>query len=167
MIIIDTKQFPTVWSDLFIGYKSGQDLDREPALTIECITEWIAEYHNLPADTASGDLVTDLYKRGCEVNNYLPTVKARMNSIFAKHKLAFSIWASKTKSSYTGEKQSEASRERKLLTEEQYYLYQNDLINLETLLGWCVDMTFAIKENIYELQTRIKKIISEQPPVQR
>ncbi len=163
MKVIGGKQFPTVWSELFISYESVEALDTEPSVSVVCITEWLEEYHNLPADTSDGNLVDEQLKKGIELINYLPTVSARVHALHAWRRTFTSTWASEKKASYPGEKLSEAARDRMILIEPDYVKYQAELIRLDTIERWCIDMQYALKEALAELNIRMKRIISEQP----
>lgn len=161
------KPYPTLLSELFIQYSTGKDLDSDPALSVVCIADWLTEYKNLPADTVDADSVDNLHKSGCELNAYIPTVVARIHGALALHKVNFISWSATTKTQYTGEKLSDAARERRLQTEEQYTLYHKDFAILETIEKWCVEMAFAIRECLKDLQMREEKIVSDRPLVQR
>jgi len=50
-----------------------------------------------------------------------------------------------------------------VILEKDYQSYKNDLISLETMEGWCDDMVKALRENLQELNIRMKKILAEQP----
>lgn len=163
---VDWK-YPTLLSELFVDYESGKDLDSDPALSVVCIADWLKEYKALPADTVDADSIDDLHKKGCELNAYLPTIVARIHSSLALHKVKFISWSSVTKTQYTGEKLSDAARERKIQCEEQYTLYQKDFAILETIERWCIEMSFSIRECLKDLQMREEKIVSDRPPTQR
>lgn len=163
MKVIGDKQYPTIWSELFIRFKSVEALDEEPTVSVICITEWLEEYHNLPADTSDGNLVNEQLKKGIELINYLPTVSARIHALHAGRRTFVSTWASQKKASYPGEKLSEAARDRMILVESEYTEYQSELIRFDTMERWCIDMQYALKEALAELNIRMKRIISEQP----
>lgn len=163
MKVIDGKQFPTVWSELFIGCKTIEGLDTEPAVSVTCIAEWLEKYHELPADTSNVNVVDGLYKEGVELINYLPSVSARVHALHAKCKIGTSVLASEKKASFPGEKLSEAARDRMILTEPDYIKNQNDLLMLDTMERWCIDMSFSLKDALNELNMRMKRIVSEQP----
>ena len=163
---VDGKKFPTVWSDLFLNFDSVKDMDTESTISVKCVTDWIEEFNNMK-ETNSGDAVDDLYKRGCILNDYLPSVKWRIHNMNAKHNLEYSTWKSRTTTGYVAEigqkEPSEAARERRVILEKDYQSYKNELISLETMEGWCDDMVKALRENLQELNIRMKKILAEQP----
>jgi hypothetical protein len=167
MKTIGGKQFPTIWSDLAISIESMDALDTEPSVSVVCITDWLNKYHNLPTDTSDGNLVDDLYKEGIELIAYLPSVTARVRILHGQCKGASETWASAQKASYSGEKLSEAARDRMILVEPKYTEFRNSLIMLDTYERWCTDMWFALKEALNELNMRMKRIINDQPPMPR
>ena len=163
MKVIGGKQYPTIWSDLTIGFESVEALDTEPSVSIVCIDEWLEKHHNLPPDTVSCSLVDNLYHEGIELISYLPSVYSRIHTLHEQCKLSLSTWASATKASFPGEKLSEAARDRMILVEPRYTELQNYIIILERNERWCTDMWFALKEALNELNMRMKRIMSEQP----
>jgi hypothetical protein len=164
MKVIGGKQLPTIWSDLSVSRESLESLDTEPAVSIVCVADWINKYHDFPPDTCNINLVDELYKEGIELLFYLPTVFARVHSLNLLYKIASEKWTSATKASFPGEKLSEAARDRMILVEEKYIIYQENLAMLERNEKWCTDMVFALKDALNELNMRMKRIISEQPP---
>lgn len=163
---IDNKQFPTVWTELFLDMDKISSLDNEPTLSIKDFPLWIDEYHKMPAD-ASLDEIDALLRQGAVLLDYLPTVKWRVSCMYELHKLKADIWKSRTTTNYTGEKLSEAARERMVVLEDEYQLFQNGIIRLRVMQGWCEDMMRSFRDSIMALYTLLKVRGNEQPPLLR
>jgi len=161
---IDNKQFPTVWTELFLDIDKISSLDNEPTLSIKDFPLWIDEYHKMPAD-ASLDEIDALLRQGAVLLDYLPTVKWRVSCMYELHKLKADIWKSRTTTNYTGEKLSEAARERMVVLEDEYQLFQNGIIRLRVMQGWCEDMMRSFRENIMALYALLKVRGNEQLPL--
>lgn len=166
---INGMQFPTVWSDLAIDPEIVErqgGLDSEPTISIACLMDWIEEYVNL-ADNVSLDVVDDLLKRGCAFQDYLVSVKTRIHALHKLRKKLYDTWKAQVTSNYApdpGEKKiSEASRERRVILEEDWQLHQNFIIRLESMENWSEDMLRSFREHLRELDLRIQIRLKSQP----
>jgi len=166
---ISSKQFPTVWSELFLEFENIKGkVDTDQSISFKDIIEWITEYNNLNFnDTMSGNVLDDLTKRGKVLHTFLNTVKEKIKHMHGSEELSFSVWSATTKTNYSGggtaKDPSEAARDRMLLVDVEYQTRKTVLIRLLVMVETADSLLWDMNGMISHIQAKLEAMRREQP----
>jgi len=169
MLNIDGKQFPTVWSELFLMFDDIKGrVDTEQTISFKPMIDWISEYQHVDFknDSLSGNDLDDLAKRGKILHSYLGTVKNRISHMCDMQAMIFAVACAKTKSGYSSagtKEMADAARDRLLLTDENYQIGKEVLIHLTAMLETAKELLWNMKDMIEHVQVKLEAMRKEQP----
>jgi len=166
---IGGKQFPTVWSELFLTFEDVKGkVDTDQSISFKDIIEWITEYNslNFEKDTMNGNLLDDLTKKGKVLHTFLNTVKEKIKHMHGSEELSFNVWCANTKTNYTGggtKDPSEAARDRMLLIDKEYQTRKTILIRLLVMVETADSLLWDMNGMISHIQVKLEAMRKEQP----